>query len=126
MKNIIHTKNAPAPIGPYNQGVLIHNTLYASGQIAIHPETGELITQNIKDETRRVMKNLKAVLHAADMDFEHVVKSTIYILNMDDFALINDVYGSYFDHTIAPARETVQVAQLPKKVHVEISVIAVK
>lgn len=126
MKNIINTKNAPAPIGPYNQGVLIHDTLYTSGQIAIHPETGKLITQNIKDETRRVMKNLRAILHAADMDFEHVVKSTIYILNMDDFARINDVYGSYFDHTIAPARETVQVAQLPKKVHVEISVIAVK
>ncbi|GAL64643.1 RidA family protein [Algibacter lectus] len=126
MKKIITTTEAPAPIGPYNQAVLTGNTLYTSGQIAINPETGELVLENIKAETTQVMNNLKAVLKAADMTFENVIKSTIFISNMDDFVNINEVYGSYFDDATAPARETVQVARLPKNVNVEISVIAIK
>ncbi len=126
MKKIIETKNAPAPLGPYNQAVLKNDTLYASGQIALDTKTGNLITDNIKDETQQVMVNLKAVLTAADMTFDNVVKSTIFITDMNDFVAINSVYGSYFDEAIAPARETVQVAALPKNVNVEISVIAVR
>lgn len=126
MKTIITTKKAPAPIGPYNQAVLTGNTLYTSGQIAINPETGNIITDNIKSETLQVMQNLSAVLEAANMTFENVIKSSIFISNMDDFSIINDVYGSFFEDETAPARETVQVARLPKDVNVEISVIAVK
>jgi len=126
MKTIIETKNAPAPLGPYNQAVLKNDTLYASGQIALNIETGDLITDNITDETQQVMKNLKAVLTAAEMTFENVVKSTIFITDMNNFGEINSVYGSYFDEAIAPARETVQVSALPKNVNVEISMIAVK
>ncbi len=126
MKKIIETKNAPAPLGPYSQAVLINNTLYTSGQVAINPETGNLITNSIIDETQQVMQNLKAVLFAADMSFDHVVKSTIFISNMDDFADINTVYGSFFKEETAPARETVQVAKLPKNVNIEISMIAIK
>lgn len=126
MKKIINTPNAPAPIGPYNQAILSGNTLYTSGQIAINPETNELILEDIKTETKQVMHNLKAVLEAAHMTFENVVKTSIFISNMDDFSKINEVYGSFFDETNAPARETVQVARLPKNVHVEISAIAVK
>lgn len=124
MKKIIETKNAPSPIGPYSQAILINNILYTSGQIAIDPTTGNLKTNSITEETQQVMENLKAVLKAADMDFGNVVKTTIYITNMDDFSKINKVYGSYFNEDTAPARETVQVAKLPKLVHVEISVIA--
>jgi len=124
MKKIIETKNAPSPIGPYSQAILINNILYTSGQIAIDPTTGNLKTSSITEETQQVMENLKAVLKAADMDFGNVVKTTIYITNMDDFSKINKVYGSYFNEDTAPARETVQVAKLPKLVHVEISVIA--
>ncbi len=124
MKKIIETKNAPSPIGPYSQAILINNILYTSGQIAIDPTTGNLKTSSITEETQQVMVNLKAVLKAADMDFGNVVKTTIYITNMDDFSKINKVYGSYFNEDTAPARETVQVAKLPKLVHVEISVIA--
>lgn len=126
MKKIIETKNAPAPLGPYSQAVLINNILYTSGQIAIDPKSGNLITNNISDETEQVMQNLKAVLTDADMNFDDVVKSSIFISNMDDFASINTVYGSYFKEAIAPARETIQVAKLPKNVNVEISVIAIK
>jgi 2-iminobutanoate/2-iminopropanoate deaminase len=126
MKTIITTKNAPSPIGPYSQAVLTGNTLYTSGQIAINPETNMLVLEDIKTETKQVMQNLKAVLEAASMTFEHVIKSSIFISNMDDFGLINEVYGHYFDEANAPARETVQVARLPKNVNVEISVIAVK
>ncbi|MFI1771436.1 RidA family protein [Thalassobellus citreus] len=126
MKKIITTPNAPAPIGPYNQAVLSGNTLYTSGQIAFNPETGVLVLDDIKSETTQVMNNLKAVLAAADMTFDNVIKSSIFISNMDDFTKINDVYGSYFDDATAPARETVQVARLPKDVNVEISMIAVK
>lgn len=126
MKKIIFTSKAPAPIGPYNQAVLMNDTLYTSGQIALHPETMELVMNTIEIETQQVMENMKAVLEAADMNFENVVKSTIFIMNMNDFARINSVYGSYFDEKSAPARETVQVACLPKNVNVEISMIAVK
>lgn len=126
MKKIIHTTKAPAPIGPYNQAVLSGNTLYTSGQIALNPETMELVLDNIKTETKQVMENMKAVLEAADMTFEHVIKTSIFISDMNNFAQINEVYGSYFDEATAPARETVEVANLPKFVNVEISMIAVK
>lgn len=126
MKTIITTSNAPAPIGPYNQAILSGNTLYTSGQIAIHPQTNALVLNNIETETTQVMHNLQAVLEAANMTFEHVVKASIFISNMDDFSKINEVYGRFFDEAHAPARETVQVARLPKNVNVEISVIAVK
>jgi 2-iminobutanoate/2-iminopropanoate deaminase len=126
MKKIIFTDKAPAPIGPYNQAVLMGNTLYTSGQIALDPSTMELVLDDIETETKQVMENMKAVLEAADMTFEHVVKTTIFIMNMGDFAKINTVYGSYFDETTAPARETVQVACLPKNVNVEISMIAIR
>jgi 2-iminobutanoate/2-iminopropanoate deaminase len=125
MKTIIFTENAPAPIGPYNQAVLKGNTLYTSGQIAIDPKTGELVTANIEAETKQVMENMKAVLEAAGMTFENVVKTTIFIMDMNDFGTINTVYGSYFNEKTAPARETVQVAGLPKNLNVEISMIAV-
>ena len=124
MKKIIFTENAPAPIGPYNQAILTGNTLYTSGQIAINPATGELVTDNIEVETAQVMENMKAVLEAANMTFENVVKTSIFIMNMNDFGAINEVYGSYFNEKTAPARETVQVACLPKNVNVEISMIA--
>lgn len=126
MKKIITTAKAPAPIGPYNQAVLSGNTLYTSGQVAFNPETSELVLDNIKTETRQVMENLKAVLDAAEMSFENVVKASIFISDMNNFLEINDVYGSYFNDANAPARETVQVARLPKDVNVEISMIAVK
>ena len=125
MKKIILTENAPAPIGPYNQAVLKGNTLYTSGQIAINPVSGELITETIELETEQVMQNMKAVLEAAEMTFDNVVKATIFIMDMNDFGKINSVYSSYFNEKIAPARETVQVACLPKNVNVEISMIAV-
>ena len=126
MKKIIFTDKAPAPIGPYNQAVLVNNTLYTSGQIALDPNTMELVLDDIETETKQVMENMKAVLAAADMTFENVIKTTIFIMNMGDFARINTVYGSYFDEATAPARETVQVACLPKNVNIEISMIAVK
>ncbi|WP_417619933.1 RidA family protein [Oceanihabitans sediminis] len=126
MKKIITTKNTPAPIGPYNQAVLAGNTLYTSGQIALHPETGELVLADIKTETKQVMENLKAVLAAADMTFENVIKTSIFISDMNNFSQINEVYGEYFEDSSAPARETVEVANLPKFVNVEISCIAIK
>ena len=124
MKKIIYTAKAPAPIGPYNQAVLVGNTLYTSGQIALDPETMELVMDNIEVETKQVMENMKAVLEAAGMTFENVIKTSIFIMNMGDFAKINEVYGTYFDEKTAPARETVQVACLPKNVNIEISIIA--
>lgn len=126
MKKIIFTEKAPAPIGPYNQAVLSGNTLYASGQIAINPASGEIVTENINDETKQVMENIAAILEAADMTFENVVKATIFIMDMNNFAAINTIYGSYFNEKTAPARETVQVACLPKNVNIEISIIAVQ
>jgi len=124
-KTIIFTDQAPAPIGPYNQAVLSGNTLYTSGQIALNPKTMELVIDSIEVETEQVMQNLKAVLEAANMTFENVVKTTIFIMDMDDFSKINAVYGRYFNEKTAPARETVQVATLPKNVNIEISMIAV-
>ena len=126
MKKIIYTDKAPAPIGPYNQAVLVGNTLYTSGQIALNPATMELVLDDIETETKQVMENMKAVLEAADMNFDNVVKTTIFIMNMEDFAKINSVYAEYFNEKTAPARETVQVAALPKFVNVEISMIAIK
>ncbi len=126
MKKIIFTTKAPAPIGPYNQAVLVGNTLYTSGQIALDPVTMELVMDDIETETKQVMENMKAVLAAAEMTFENVVKTSIFIMNMEDFSRINTVYGAYFNETTAPARETVQVACLPKNVNIEISMIAIK
>lgn len=126
MKKIITTTKAPAPIGPYNQAVLSGNTLYTSGQIAINPENGELVLGSVAIETKQVMENMKAVLEAADMNFENVIKTSIFISDMNNFSEINEVYGNYFNEETAPARETVEVANLPKFVNVEISMIAVK
>ncbi len=126
MKKIINSSKAPAPIGPYNQAVLSGNTLFVSGQIPIDPSTGKLVEGDIKKETKQSMENLKAILEEAGMTFDHVVKSTIFIKDMHQFSEINEVYGSYFDADTAPARETVEVANLPKFVNVEISMIAVK
>ena len=126
MKKIIFTENAPAPIGPYNQAVLVGNMLYTSGQIAINPATNELVLDNIETETKQVMENLKAVLEAAEMTFENVIKVSIFISDMNNFSKINTIYGAYFNEATAPARETVQVAGLPKNVNVEISAIAVR
>ncbi|WP_088340940.1 Rid family detoxifying hydrolase [Robiginitalea sediminis] len=125
MKRIIKTPDAPAPIGPYNQAVMYGNTLYVSGQIGLVPATGELKDASIEDETKQVMENLKAVLAAADMGFDNVVKASIFVADMHQFSRINAVYGGYFDPETAPARETVEVANLPKFVNVEISVIAI-
>ncbi|MBT8261447.1 MAG: RidA family protein [Bacteroidia bacterium] len=124
MKKIINTSKAPAPIGPYNQAVLKGDMLFTSGQIAIIPETGELLTGTIAEETRQVMENMKAVLEAANMTFEQVLKTSIFISDMKNFSEINEVYASYFKEDTAPARETVEVANLPKYVNVEISMIA--
>ncbi|RKS20467.1 2-iminobutanoate/2-iminopropanoate deaminase [Flavobacterium endophyticum] len=126
MKKIIFTEKAPAPIGPYNQAVSFGNMLFTSGQIAINPETGDLVLDDIETETKQVMENMKAVLEEAGMTFENVIKTSIFIMDMNNFAKINTVYGSYFDEKTAPARETVQVAGLPKGVNVEISMIAMK
>jgi 2-iminobutanoate/2-iminopropanoate deaminase len=124
-KIIIKTANAPEPIGPYNQAVLAGDTLYISGQICTDPHTGELKKRDIQDETHQAMQNLRAILVAAGMGFNHVVKTTIFITDMHQFSEINEVYGKYFDGDF-PARETVQVAALPKFVNVEISMIAVR
>lgn len=124
-KQIINTKDAPAPIGPYSQSVLAGNTLYVSGQIALDAQSGELINENITEETHQVMKNMDAILSAAGMQFANVVKCTIFIKDMNQFATINEAYGQYFREN-PPARETVEVACLPKNVNVEISCIAVK
>ncbi|RAJ09992.1 RidA family protein [Arenibacter echinorum] len=126
MKKIVTTTNAPAPIGPYNQAVLAGNTLYISGQIPIDPKTGDLVSGDIKKETEQSMQNLKAILTEAGMTFENVVKSSIFVKDMHQFSQINEVYGAYFDADTAPARETVEVANLPKFVNVEISMIAIK
>lgn len=125
MKKIITSSNAPAPIGPYSHANLIGNLLFVSGQVAKDSKTGALVLDNIKDETRKVMENVIAILKEAEMDLTHVVKTTIFMKNMDEFAAMNEVYGSFFTGNF-PARETVQVVRLPLDVNVEISVIAVK
>ena len=126
MKKIINTSNAPAPIGPYNQAILSNGTLYISGQIPLNPKNGELVSGDIKKETKQCMENLKAILTEAEMTFENVVKSSIFLSDMKQFTEVNEVYASYFNAETAPARETVEVANLPKFVNVEISMIAVK
>ena len=123
-KNIITTAGAPAPIGPYNQAIQTGNMLFISGQICIDPATGSLKNKDLQEETHQVMHNLKAILQEAGMDFKNVVKTSIFITDMNRFAEINEVYGKYFDGNF-PARETVQVSALPKFVNVEISMIAV-
>ena len=125
MKEIIKTKNAPAPIGPYNQAIKAGNTLYISGQIPLIPSTMELFSGTIKEETELVMESLKSILNEAGMNFENVVKTTIFIDDMNNFQNINEVYGKYFNNESAPARETVAVKTLPKSVRIEISMIAV-
>lgn len=124
MKKILNTTQAPAPVGPYNQAVKAGDTLYVSGQIAIDPATSELVKGDIETETRQVMENLKAILTNAGMDFSHVVKASVFVSDMNDYGRINGVYAQYFDEATAPARELVEVANLPKFVNVEISVIA--
>ena len=126
MKKIVQTDKAPAPIGAYNQAVLSGNTLYTSGQIALDAESGELVLADIATEAKKVMENLKAVLEAAEMNFENVIKASIFLSDMNNFQAVNEVYSTYFNHETAPARECVQVAALPKFVNVEISMIAVK
>ena len=125
MKKVISTEKAPAAIGPYSQAILSNNTLYCSGQIAINPATGKLVMENITAETNQVMQNISAVLTAAEMDFSNVVKCSIFMKDMNDYAAINEVYTKSFGKN-PPAREAVQVSVLPKNVNVEISVIAVK
>ncbi|MDC6385761.1 RidA family protein [Flagellimonas taeanensis] len=126
MKKIINTSKAPAPIGPYNQAILVNGILYVSGQVPMDPSTGKLVEGDIKKETQQCMENLKAILEEAGMTFEDVVKASIFVKDMHQFAQINEVYGSYFDADTAPARETVEVANLPRFVNVEISMIAIK
>lgn len=125
-KTIITTHRAPAPIGPYNQAVLIDNTLYLSGQIPLIPESMKLIEGDLEAETKQVMENLNAVLEAAEMTFDNVVKSSIFLSDMNNFSIVNEVYGRYFNEKTAPARETVEVANLPKFVRIEIAMIAVR
>lgn len=129
MKTIIHSSLAPSPIGPYNQAVLVtlphQKTLYTSGQIAIDPTDGQLKIENLQEETHLVMQHLKNILSKVDMTFENVVKASIFLSDMSNFSAVNEVYGSYFNEATAPARETVEVANLPKYVNVEISVIAI-
>ena len=124
-KTVITTKSAPAPIGPYNQAILVNNTLYISGQVCIDPTTNNLKNKDLQEETHQVMQNLKSILHEAGMTFNNVVKTTIFLTDMNRFSEVNEIYGKYFDGDF-PARETVQVSALPKFVNVEISMIAVK
>jgi 2-iminobutanoate/2-iminopropanoate deaminase len=124
MKKIINTDKAPAPVGPYNQAVIHNGTLYASGQIALDPSTGNLVTDNIEVETRQVMENIRAILSEADLNFSDVIKCSIFVSDMNNYSRINAVYAEYFDEDSAPARELVEVANLPKFVNIEISVIA--
>lgn len=124
-KTIIKSHYAPAPIGPYSQAVMANGTLYVSGQIAIDPASGKLVTEDIAAETHQVMKNLQYILNAADMDFDNVAKCTIFIRDMNDFQTINGIYGQYFEKN-HPARETVEVSRLPKDVNVEISCVATR
>lgn len=124
MKQIIKTPNAPMPIGPYNQATIANNTLYISGQIAIDPANGELVMTDIETETRQVMENLKAILTEAGLTFENVVKASVFVKDMNHFSRINAVYAQYFNEETSPARELVEVANLPRFVNIEISMIA--
>lgn len=124
MKEIIKTPQAPSPVGPYNQAIKTGNMLFVSGQIAIDPSTGELVSDSIENETRQVMHNLKAILETADMTFENVIKASVFVKDMNLYSRINGVYAEFFNEDTAPARELVEVANLPKFVNIEISVIA--
>ena len=124
-KKIINTSNAPAPIGPYSQAILANNILYISGQVCIDPATGNLKNKDLQEETHQVMHNLKAILQEAQMNFNNVVKTNIFLTDMNRFSEVNEIYGKYFESNF-PARETVQVSALPKFVNVEISMIAVR
>ena len=123
MKKVIYTKDAPEPIGPYSQGILIDKILFVSGQIAINPVTGNLMLDNVHEEVAQIMRNIGAILKAAGMDYSNIVKTTIFLTNMNNFSSVNEVYGSFFKDSF-PARETVQAARLPKDVNIEISVTA--
>ena len=124
MKKIVNTSNAPKPIGPYNQAVISGNLMFMSGQIAFDPSTGELVIEEIQAETKQVMENLKSILDEAGLSFKDVIKTSIFLSDMNNFQQVNEVYGSYFSDENAPARETVEVSRLPKDVNVEISMIA--
>jgi len=124
MKKIINTDKAPAPVGPYNQSIRHGDILYISGQIPIDPSSGELISDSIESETHQVMKNLKAILDEAGLSFEHILKCSVFVSDMNMYSRINAVYAEYFDEATAPARELVEVANLPKFVNIEISAIA--
>ena len=126
MKRIVNTSNAPKPIGPYNQAVISGDLMFISGQVAFDPNTDELVLDDIQSETKQVMENLKSILEEANLSFDNVVKTTIFLSDMNDFQQVNEVYGSYFSNDQAPARETVEVSRLPKDVNVEISMIASK
>lgn len=124
MKRIVRTDKAPAPIGPYNQAIIHNDTLYVSGQIGLDPVSGELITSDIESETRRVLENIRAILEEAGLTFRDVVKASVFVKDMNLFSRINAVYAEYFEEATAPARELVEVANLPRFVNIEISVIA--
>lgn len=126
MKEIVNTSQAPSPVGPYNQAIMANGTLYVSGQIPINPETGELVSSTIEEETHQVFSNLKAILDKAELSFENVVKCSVFVSDMNQYSAINAVYAEYFRESTAPARELVEVANLPKFVNIEISLIAVK
>ena len=126
MKKIITTLKAPAPIGSYSQAIMVNDTLYLSGQIGLDPHSMKVVNGGVKEETKQVMKNLKAVLEAADMTFNNVIKSSIFLINMSDFGKVNEIYGSYFSDETAPARETIAVKTLPKNLRVEISMLAIR
>ncbi|MBT7573152.1 MAG: RidA family protein [Flavobacteriaceae bacterium] len=126
MKKVINSKNAPEPVGPYNQAILIDGTLYLSGQIALDPKSMKMDNSSIESETIRVLNNIEAVLKEASYDFSDIIKTTIFLTNMEDFNVVNEIYGKRFEKEFAPARETVEVSGLPKNAKIEISVIAKK
>ncbi len=124
MRQVFNTDQAPSPVGPYNQSVAASKTLYISGQIAINPHTGEMVQSSIEDETRQVMHNVGAVLHAAGADYGDILMCTVFVVDMDNYSRINSVYADFFDEATAPARALVEVSRLPKEANIEISVIA--
>jgi 2-iminobutanoate/2-iminopropanoate deaminase len=126
MKKIWNTDKVPAPVGPYNQAVEFNGILFCSGQIAINPATGNLVTDTIENETHQVMKNIKAILENAGLSFENIIKASVFVKDMHQYGRINEVYAQYFNEDTAPARELVEVANLPKFVNVEISVMAAR
>jgi len=124
MKEIVYTKNAPDPVGPYSQAILTNNTLFISGQVALDPNNGDMINSSIEEETLQVMNNLKAILNEVGFDFSNVIKSTIYLSDMNNFSKVNEIYGSFFNKDYVPSRVTVEVSRLPKDANVEIDMIA--